>query len=385
MTEKASKKRRKALHNVTQSETSPAAELIANNFDLLTEILIRLPSKLTIRFKSVSKHWLYILSDSEFARKHSSRNPRPTVLGLHFYIDETLNFVSLDGLRGNLPSLSFLDCLLKEPSTIRVTHSCNGLLLCYIRNLSSFERRYVVCNVTTRRYTIIPEPNGSDHGPAYLAFDPSKSPHYKVLLVCSSFYQVDVYCSQSACWRKVFPNQKCYGHSVFWNGAIHWLTDANLLLRLDANAEEIVVKPNPQLPKILPQNKIKYFGECGGDLILIQSRSRYPSGFRILKMERDYSGWVVKCQVNLRPLIAEFPDMESRSYYNRHGFKVLYCAAKGDNEKDLALVLAIPLRIISYNVKYKTWDVLRHLAFDERIDFAWKQYAYPFIETLFPV
>ncbi|KAF7149775.1 hypothetical protein RHSIM_Rhsim02G0248300 [Rhododendron simsii] len=44
------------------SEIPPAEEFIANNVDLLTEILARLPAKSMARFKCVSKDWLSLLT-----------------------------------------------------------------------------------------------------------------------------------------------------------------------------------------------------------------------------------------------------------------------------------------------------------------------------------
>ncbi|XP_058221872.1 F-box protein At5g07610-like [Rhododendron vialii] len=383
------RKRRKAILNILPSEISPTAESIANNVDLLTEILLRVPAGSIMRFKCVSKHWLFLLSDSQFATNHSIRNPRPSISGLYFYIKETLKSVSLHGRR-NLPPLPFFDGL-GEPSKIRVTHSCNGLLLCYNSHFDGYRhrRQYVVCNLTTKKYTILPKYEGSVHGlDACLAFDPSKSPHhYKVVLVRDNRCQMDVYSSQSLSWKIVPVRQTSCGRGVFWNGAIHWLTDDNLLLKFDVDVEEMTAMPNPQSPKILPLDKKRYFGQCGDGLILIQCRSRHPSGFRILELEKDYSGWSVKCRVNLRPLISEFPEMTRRIYSNK--FKVL-CVVKGENERDFALVLAIPGRIVSYYVKHKTWDVLRDLAPGESIEyglngyFAVDDYVYPFIENLFP-
>ncbi|PON51067.1 F-box domain containing protein, partial [Parasponia andersonii] len=52
-----------------------SAETVACNDDLLDEILIRLPIKSLIRFKSVSKHWLSLISAPKFALR---RNPNPS-------------------------------------------------------------------------------------------------------------------------------------------------------------------------------------------------------------------------------------------------------------------------------------------------------------------
>ncbi|XP_058202654.1 MDIS1-interacting receptor like kinase 2-like [Rhododendron vialii] len=45
--------------------------------------------------------------------------------------------------------------------------------------------------------------------------------------------------------KKGFPDQEYSGHSVFWNGAIHWLTDDDFLMRFDVDIEENfdVLKP----------------------------------------------------------------------------------------------------------------------------------------------
>ncbi|XP_058203639.1 auxin response factor 9-like [Rhododendron vialii] len=51
-----------AILMATPSELAPAEEIIADNVDLLTKILARLPQKSVARFKSVSKHWLSLLS-----------------------------------------------------------------------------------------------------------------------------------------------------------------------------------------------------------------------------------------------------------------------------------------------------------------------------------
>ncbi|THG15539.1 hypothetical protein TEA_024733 [Camellia sinensis var. sinensis] len=135
-------KRRNLIVGSTSSDHSPASELIAGNVGLLSEILFRLPPKSLIRFKSVSKDWW--------------SNTNTTIL-----------------------------------------HSCNGLLLCL-----NGTTRFIVCNPTTKKHKILPYPVGissscfvkqfsvilTESGPihnnfdAYLAFDPSKSPHYKVVL-----------------------------------------------------------------------------------------------------------------------------------------------------------------------------------------------------------
>ncbi|XP_040964778.1 uncharacterized protein [Gossypium hirsutum] len=53
-----------------------AAEKIAYNQDLLTQILLRLPTKSLIKFKSVSKLWQFIISDPDFCLSHTRHHHR---------------------------------------------------------------------------------------------------------------------------------------------------------------------------------------------------------------------------------------------------------------------------------------------------------------------
>ncbi|KAI8570222.1 hypothetical protein RHMOL_Rhmol01G0017300 [Rhododendron molle] len=138
MARKASNKRRKVItRGGSPSGISPAAELISGNVDLLTEIFLRLPAKSLIRFKSLSKHWLSLVSHPQFSAKHSSRNPRPSISGLYFYHRSSLESLSLHG-RKNLLSIPFVDGPEGTGSIPRIRNSCNGLLLCEI---DSFKAR----------------------------------------------------------------------------------------------------------------------------------------------------------------------------------------------------------------------------------------------------
>lgn len=243
---------------------------------------------------------------------------------------------------------------------------------------------YIVCNVSTQKYRILPKPSESSSSfyLAFLAFDPSKSPHYNVVLfsyASSPPYKIHVFSSQSGDWKQVFTQQTCKGPGVYWNGAIHWVGDENVRLRFDINAGEMIAIPNPIPPKLLTRDKIRYFGVCGGSLFLIQTRSDKALGFRILRL---CNNWLGSYQVNLRPIISAFPEIQ-RTFK----FEVLsmLCDGNGEKKEDFSLVLAIPGRIIAYNLHWKTCDEICNLLEDEYIGFNWYCYAYPLIETLSPV
>ncbi|KAF7135965.1 hypothetical protein RHSIM_Rhsim08G0168000 [Rhododendron simsii] len=386
MADNASNKRPKAITGGgTASEISPVAELISSNADLLTEIFLRLPAKSLLRFKSVSKHWLSLITHSQFSTCHSIRNPRPSISGLYFYTHGRLESVSLHG-RQSLPSLA----IAVNGSKPRILHSCNGLLLC--KASSRREPIYIVCNPTTQKYKLVPKPTGLSYRlyvrrGAYLAFDPSKSPHYKVVLGSRYSaskrepwcFEIDMYDSETGNWKKILPPSTCCGRGVFWNGAIHWLSYKKVLLRFEVDAEKMVALPLPRRsPRILPQNRVKYFGECGGGLILIQTRSLKDTRFAILEWGSDTNRWIVKYLVKCRTIVSVFPEMRFFEIY-------VLCVVKSEEKEDYKLVLAIPGKVISYNLKCNTMDVLRDLVPGALLDHDENCYAYPFAETLSPV
>mgnify|MGYP003703475303 CR=1 FL=1 len=228
-----------------------------------------------------------------------------------------------------------------------------------------------------------------------MAFDPSKSPHYKVLLFSDSYVndghwvEIQIYSSQTSSWKHIsVPEQRGlrFMFSVFWNGAIQGISYENVHARFEVEEEKLIQTPWPRNPKILSLDKFRYFGECGGDLILIQAPQRCAMGFRILQMHRDYCEWIVKYRVNLRPILSVFPKTERKTIDTCSEFNVL-CAVKGANEKDFTLVLAIRGKVISYNVMSKTLKELHDLSTEDTVHWgaSWCNTTYQFIESLSPV
>ncbi|KAH0676471.1 hypothetical protein KY285_024272 [Solanum tuberosum] len=83
-------------------------------------------------------------------------------------------------------------------------------MLCSNSPLRLAKTNYYVCNPTTKHYTALPKSvleteNSKIHGIS-LAFDPAKSPHYKVICVRDSVsspqhYQIEIYSAQTGPWR----------------------------------------------------------------------------------------------------------------------------------------------------------------------------------------
>lgn len=148
----------------------------------------------------------------------------------------------------------------------------------------------------------------------------------------------------------------------------------------------MIAIPNPPhpAPKLLPPDKIRFLGKCGGRFFLIQC-SRKVLGFNILEFNILELCEGVLCgfyQVNLRPIIAAFPDLRTTFEFD---VLSLLCDGSVEKKEDFTLMLAIPGRIISYNPDLKRFDELCDLSGGEFIDRGRNAYAYPFDETLSPV
>ncbi|KAL7229412.1 hypothetical protein ACSBR2_008006 [Camellia fascicularis] len=55
----------------TSNTNQSSAEAVANNDDLLNQILVGLPIRSLLRFKSVSKHWLSLITHPHFVRRRT--------------------------------------------------------------------------------------------------------------------------------------------------------------------------------------------------------------------------------------------------------------------------------------------------------------------------
>lgn len=208
----------------------------------------------------------------------------------------------------------------------------------------------------------------------FLAFDPSKTrPHYKVFFLgFDSCVQIDIYCSQSVSWKQLRAPGTRIRHKAFCGGVVHWLCDDNVLFGLDVDSEKMIEMPSP--PIIYSVYMIRYFGECDGRLILIETQTPLDTAFTILEMDKDCRSWIVKCLVDIGALQSVYPQLGAK-----YGYSVL-CVVKGEKEEDFALVLAIGGKVISYKLECKTWKILCDVAYGHLY-----LTAYPYIQNLSPV
>ncbi|XP_052182933.1 F-box protein At5g07610-like isoform X1 [Diospyros lotus] len=239
------------------------------------------------------------------------------------------NFVSLNeplpNRRRPMISLDFVS----DPSGIKISQSCGGLLLCSSSSsmMDSDDTRYYVYNPTTKRYTAIPRPRSSREQynvilSMNLAFDPSVSLHYKVLCVCSngspsSPHKTDVYSSDTGKWvlSTASFDDSCgalFENGIFLNGKIHWPSCSETSIYYDLNRAKVLQMPMPM--PVSWSGGLRRFEESGGRLLFVSFSEPRNTQFDVFEMQRDYSTWFLKYRVDLQVGAAAFPGLLSSPY-----------------------------------------------------------------------
>lgn len=366
---------------------SSSAEVIGNNLDLVTEILLRVPAKPLLKFKCVSKQWLSLISDPKFCASHTHHQP-PTAPSALFLLNYLASSPQLIVPLKNEPmpiTTPFLDHL--NIPGFCIDQSCNGLLLCSSTCIDSTDLGYwfFICNPTTNHFKRISHPvhkfDKFHHPPVLcLAFDPLKSFNYKVVCfyqVVSGGYQIDVYSSETGSWglnQIPFVNPPLKIHEwVFCNDAIHWCSLEENSQYFDVSSESVNILPMP--PRC--QLDITYFGGSRGHLHMGVGISRLVLEFDIWELKEDYSGWFIKYHLDLHSM--------RRVLANRCPLSVL-SLIRAEKEDESTIVFVVDGRAMSYNLYDRRSKMLCDLLQKTNPYSAYlKFHAYEYFETLIHV
>ncbi|WOH01318.1 hypothetical protein DCAR_0520700 [Daucus carota subsp. sativus] len=363
--------------DMSSSHMIASAVKVASNEDLLLEILLQVPIKTLMRFKSVSKQWLSLIANPYFVRLRSPLAPSASSL---FFANSSCRsnpdyqFIPLDVVDGSLaPFRTFK--FINDPlgSGVSALQSCNGLLLCASYRAREFNRRYYVYNPTTKQFATLPQIKREFSKTVCgmsLAFDPVTSPYYKVVCVRRSelrqqHFQIEIYSSETRVWKvsgepftapKHTKFEKCFVH--WGNALIHWNVwmDEPYTLYFKVDAERLEKLPMPvkhlETVHLHGHEKAKtyfgasYLGESGGHWNVVECNSNITCLLNVHEMARDYSGWFLKYQVDLNAISDVFPEIIKKKGDNRdsgYTFNVVSVVRSGNEENhESFVVLEIP-------------------------------------------
>lgn len=347
--------------------------------EITFEILARLPARDIARIRCVCKQWLSLTSKSSFIQYHYARNLQQCTAG--FFLSDRMigaNYFLLNVKPPGLPdpSLSFIPIADNNEAQIFIETSCNGFIICY-RTVKRSVRgsSYYVCNPNTREFVELPLPKEVNRHHLSLAFDPLKSPHYKVVDIDSQIY---IYSSETRLWKLSMDNISLreFGglrddRSVYWNNSLIWI---GMECLLSFNVDRECMSKLPEPPKAHEYTKVVYMGESGGKLQMVRrSKNEKYALFCILEMDLQGSGWSVLCEVDLESVKALYPVVQEREIWstgvnlniawagrNYLGFTPIYFIRNGDEGGGL-LLLSLPGKVISYQIINKVFKEVCHL------------------------
>ncbi|XP_058086503.1 F-box protein At5g49610-like [Magnolia sinica] len=236
------------------TKAGPKKEKESLPYDLIPEILTRVPFEYLHTCRLVCKDWESIIHESSFMQLHSERTR--TISG--FFIQRIVSnrfrksFISLYQSPNILqPSIDFL------PEDVRIMASSRHGLLCCVSEQIQEGRigkywqipRYYICKPVTKEWRQIPNPKTRYFTERVaLVVQSSKPLHYKLVRFSwprhtMSYLQCEIFNSDSWTWKRSenipLPDLALLlpGPGVLIQGEIHWLTTENSIFAFNTDSE----------------------------------------------------------------------------------------------------------------------------------------------------
>ncbi|XP_057486039.1 F-box/kelch-repeat protein At3g23880-like [Actinidia eriantha] len=266
-TEQSHKRTRKKQIVITLDEESFELPLLPP--ELIVEILLFLPVKSLIRFKSVCKSWQTMISKPQFAKKHLSLATKDDIINpwriIIRYPYHDLKSCSLHSIFHEPQSYVVdLDYPLKRlRRDVRIVGSCDGLVcISFFENLIDI---IYIWNPSTRETHILPSyGRGFNFSISYGFGYDSSNDDYKVVRVAfvNGPLEVKVYSLRTDSWRRIqdFPSNLINFHSTecgqLVNGSLNWAAthptnQSWVIIALDLGQETYREIPQPNYGKEL--------------------------------------------------------------------------------------------------------------------------------------
>ncbi|XP_047321123.1 F-box protein At5g07610-like [Impatiens glandulifera] len=355
---------------VVDSGSCSSLDKVVSNDDLLLEILFRLPVKSLFRFKSVSKHWHSLISNPPLVHLLRHHRRKPSGLLLHWKSFLSLSYLDFLPFNNNhAHDRPFFP----NYYDIHYFTSCNGLIS-WVDSINVFH----VMNPTTRQLITLPQPllfrlriEGMT-----LAFDPSKSLHYKLISLWTdsarftnnppaSCFQIEIYSSETISSRVLvdlnftwpYRQRPKFSRGTYWNDAIIWFCNyGGDSLYLQIKEERLGTIPR-LTTSFQDEGKDICYGESGGHFYVVERSSPSPNvALKVSELMADFSGWVTKYIAELGEDVGRaFPEMiEDQGLMTRFRVLSMVWGGGGGGEEQPYLVLLVPGgKMIRFNLEDK--------------------------------
>ncbi|CAJ2638625.1 unnamed protein product [Trifolium pratense] len=214
------------------SSSSPSPSLPTLPFDLIPEILCRLPVKFLLQFRCICKSWKSLISDYKFAKKHLTLSTTHTLHCIS-YRDNAhvlLNSYSLDYVLTYITQTQFPS----PPDSYLFVGSCNGIL-CLVREGTDLVHLQL-WNPSIRKFKELPPISTPQTFVSLYGFgyDPIID-NYKVVVVYSDLnrkMELKVHTLGTDSWKSVsefpFAFVSAQRPGQYVSGTINWLVSTGI-------------------------------------------------------------------------------------------------------------------------------------------------------------
>ncbi|XP_049374406.1 F-box/kelch-repeat protein At3g23880-like [Solanum verrucosum] len=286
--------------------------------ELITEILLRLPVKSLLQFRSVSKSWLSLISSPEFVKNHlllSASNKDYTHYGVMFKVaSSAIHVVTVCSLSSLLHhpvkeaiDLDYPGKYPKDHRYPRIVGSVNGLI-CLANSLFNGVQELFLWNPSTRKYNRLPNyrlhrPRGhcclQEHrGKCNFGFGYNELqddykvvgifPAYKSTQLCR--FEVHIYSLRSNSWRRINDSAWEFLHvpGKLVNRKLYWLQNRGNISSIDLGNEKWT-----EIEKPFSFKEYGYFvlGVLGSDLSVLCNYKNFHADVWIMKDYEAKASW----------------------------------------------------------------------------------------------
>jgi F-box interacting protein len=349
-----------SIKGTGDNELPSSVHEVLSSEDLLIEIFLRLPLTSLHLSRSVSKLWLSHITFPNFIMRWNqipNHHPTSGLLLRGSRSSDEYDFLPLD-IR--IPADSYRLHAPLEGSTFRILDSCNGLLLCCANSKHDV---YVYNPSIHNMFKMLPECDGlylfldDSYGGLKMAFDPTKSPYYKVVNAQSMYSHVEririhTYSSKTGNWsvyKELFIPEdfESFYEGIYWNDAIHWLNWSKkgqiLHHKLDVEHQgKKNILTHLTLDDTMNCDYCRLFQSRGCLLLVTMIGTPVPK-LNVYEMTNDDSRWSVKYFVTLDEGWRSMPTNNIRDSFGVLSINL------GEREEDSFLVMFLDGKVVRYN------------------------------------